>query len=96
MLLIAIAWMYVALMMAVAEAMHPQGSLLGAFFTLLLYGIGPLALVLYLVGTPARRRARRRIGPRGTGSAAPSDPDGGGQAAAAGAAGDVAPVRKEA
>jgi hypothetical protein len=60
MLLIAIAWLYVALMMAVAEAIHPQGSLLGAGITLVLYGVAPLALVLYLVGTPARRRARRR------------------------------------
>lgn len=96
MLLIAIAWMYVALMMAVAEAIHPQGSLLGAFFTLLLYGIGPLALVLYLAGTPARRRARRRAEATDAGSVAPPEPDGGGQAAPAGAAGDVAPVREEA
>jgi len=60
MLLIAIAWLYVALMMAVAEATHPHGSLLGAGITFVLYGVAPLALVLYLVGTPARRRARRR------------------------------------
>ena len=60
MLLIAIAWLYVALMMAVAESAHPQGSLLGAGITFVLYGLAPLALVLYLVGTPARRRARRR------------------------------------
>ena len=96
MLLIAIAWLYVALMMAVAEAIHPQGSLLGAFFTLLMYGIGPLALVLYLVGTPARRRARRRAEAQGAGSVGASDPDGGGQAAAPGATGGVAPVREEA
>ena len=60
MLLIAIAWLYVALMMAVAESAHPQGSLLGAGITFVLYGLAPLALVLYLVGTPARRRARHR------------------------------------
>jgi hypothetical protein len=60
MLLIAIAWLYVALMMAVAESTHPQGSLLGAGITFLLYGVAPLALVLYLVGTPTRRRARHR------------------------------------
>ena len=60
MLLIAIGWLYVALMMAVAEAIHPQGSLLGAGITFVLYGIAPLALVLYLAGTPSRRRARRR------------------------------------
>lgn len=57
--IVAIAWMYVAVMMTLAEATAPNGSLLGAFFTLLLYGIAPLALVMYLLGTPARRRARR-------------------------------------
>ncbi len=60
MYLVAIAWMYVALMMAIAEATHANGSLLGAFITLLLYGVGPLALVLYLLGTPHRRRARQK------------------------------------
>ncbi|MCH7343876.1 hypothetical protein LZ017_10845 [Pelomonas sp. CA6] len=60
MYLVAIAWMYVVLMMAAAEAMSPQGTLLGAFFTLLLYGLLPLSIVLYLMGTPQRRRARRR------------------------------------
>lgn len=58
--IVAIAWMYVAVMMAVAEASSPQGSILGAVFTLLLYGIAPLALVMYLLATPARRRARKR------------------------------------
>ena len=59
MYLIAIAWMYVVLMMAVAEAMAPQGTVLGAFMTLLLYGVGPLALLLYILGTPHRRRQRK-------------------------------------
>jgi hypothetical protein len=65
MYLIAIAWIYVALMMALAEAVHPQGGVLGAVFTFLLYGVGPLALVLYLVGTPMRRRnaARQDLSP---------------------------------
>lgn len=57
--IVAIAWMYVAVMMAVAEAFSPQGSVLGALVTLLLYGIAPLALVMYLLSTPARRRAHR-------------------------------------
>lgn len=57
--LVAIAWMYVVLMMAVAEAVSPQGSLLGAFFTFLLYGLLPLSIVLYIMGTPGRRRALR-------------------------------------
>lgn len=57
--LVAIAWMYVVLMMAVAEALAPNGTVLGAVFTLLLYGALPLAIVLYILGTPSRRRARR-------------------------------------
>ena len=57
--LVAIGWMYVVLMMAVAEAMAPNGSLLGALITFALYGLLPLALALYLLGTPARRRALR-------------------------------------
>lgn len=60
MYLVAIAWIYVALMMAIAEATHAQGSLLGAVITFLLYGVGPLALVMYLLATPHRRRARQR------------------------------------
>lgn len=88
MYLIAIAWMYVVLMMAVAEATSPVGTVLGAFFTLLLYGVCPLALVLYLLSTPARHKARRL---REAQAASAVDPDAGGHAA-----GDaVAPERKE-
>jgi len=58
--LVAIAWIYVTLMMALAEAMNPQGTVLGAIFTFLLYGLFPLAIVLYLLGTPARRAARKK------------------------------------
>ena len=59
MLLVAIAWIYVVLMVAVVEATGPQGTVLGAFFTLLLYGVLPLAIVGYLFMSPARKRARR-------------------------------------
>jgi len=54
-----IASLYVALMMAVAEATHTTGTVLGAVFTFLLYGLAPVALVVYLMATPARRRAIR-------------------------------------
>ena len=37
MYLLVIAWGYVVLMMCLAEATSPNGTLLGAFFTLLLY-----------------------------------------------------------
>lgn len=58
MYLVAIAWLYVALMMAVAEATHPAGTLLGAIVTFLFYGLLPTALVMYVMGTPLRRKAR--------------------------------------
>jgi len=58
--LVAIAWLYVAIMMAAAEATHTNGSVLGAIITFLLYGLGPVALVLYVLGAPARRKAIRR------------------------------------
>jgi hypothetical protein len=56
MYLVAIAWLYVALMMSVAEANHPTGTLFGSLITFVLYGLLPVALVLYLMGTPQRRR----------------------------------------
>jgi membrane protein implicated in regulation of membrane protease activity len=94
MFLVAIAWMYVVLMVAVVEATSPQGTVLGAVFTLLLYGLLPLGIVLYLLSSPARRRLRREQAVRAadeSGAAAPLDPDGGGHAP-----GDpVAPERKE-
>ena len=55
MYLVAIAWGYVVLMMAVAEATAPNGTVLGAVFTFLLYGVLPLSIVLYILGTPSRR-----------------------------------------
>ena len=59
MYLVLIAWLYVALMMAVAEATSPVGSVLGAIFTFLLYGVLPMGVVGYIMGSPARRRARK-------------------------------------
>ncbi|KQP03186.1 hypothetical protein [Pseudorhodoferax sp. Leaf265] len=59
MYLVVIAWMYVALMMAVAEATSTQGTLLGALVTFVLYGLLPVALVVYLMLAPARRKMLR-------------------------------------
>ena len=59
MYLVAIGWLYVALMMSVAEATNTTGSVLGAIVTFVLYGLLPTALVMYLLGAPARRRARK-------------------------------------
>jgi hypothetical protein len=61
MYLVVIAWLYVAVMMAVAEAMHSNGSVLGAIVTFFFYGLGPISLVVYLMRTPARRKARKQL-----------------------------------
>ncbi|GAB4399105.1 MAG: hypothetical protein OHK0048_11920 [Rhodoferax sp.] len=58
--IVSLAWIYVAGLMALAEASGPSGTLLGASLTFLLYGVLPLSIVLYIMGTPARRRARQR------------------------------------
>jgi Flp pilus assembly protein TadB len=57
MYLVLIAWMYVALMMAVAEATSPIGTVLGAIVTFVLYGALPMGVVAYIMGSPARKRA---------------------------------------
>jgi len=55
MYLIAIGWIYVVFMAAVV-----QPSILSGVFTFVFLGLGPLALFLWIFGTPARRRARQR------------------------------------
>ncbi len=60
MYLIVIAWIYVVFMMSVAEATNSNGTLLGAFMTFVLYGVGPVALVVYLMGAPARNKAIKK------------------------------------
>lgn len=89
MYIVAIAWLYVAVLMAVAEATGPQGTVLGALFTLVLYGLLPLAIVLYVMGAPARRRALRAREQATLGAS--RAPDAGGQPAADA----VPPVGKE-
>jgi len=56
--IVAIGWMFVVVLMSVVEATAPNGTVLGAFFTFLLYGVIPLELVLYLLGTPLRAKQR--------------------------------------
>ena len=60
MYLIVIAWIYVVLMMSVAEATNATGTVLGAVVTFVLYGLLPTALVAYLMSTPARNRAIKK------------------------------------
>ena len=89
MYIVAIAWLYVVVLMSLAEGLAAGGSWLGAAITFVLYGLIPGSIVLYLVGTPSRRAARRRA--EAAEASARGDPDGGGHAA-----GDaVAPVREE-
>ncbi|MDZ4290391.1 MAG: hypothetical protein U1C47_00540 [Hydrogenophaga sp.] len=54
--LVVIGWLYVVLMMAVAEASNTTGTVLGAIVTFFLYGLIPIALVVYLMRTPQRRK----------------------------------------
>lgn len=91
MYLVAIAWLYVALMMALAEATAPDGSVLGALFTFLMYGVAPVGILLYILGTPARK-AKLRAQAAAELALLRQQADEGGQAAAAVA---VAPERKE-
>lgn len=83
---IALGWAYVVLMMVLAEALGPEGSVLGAIVTALLYGVLPLAIVLYIGGSRARARARRKAEASQVG-----DPGRGGEPAGE----PVAPVREE-
>jgi membrane protein implicated in regulation of membrane protease activity len=54
MYIIALGWLFVVVLMAAAEAM--VSSWIAGVLTLLFYGLLPLALFLYLLGTPQRRR----------------------------------------
>lgn len=74
MYIVAIAWAFVVALMTLVEATSSQGTVLGALFTLLLYGVLPLGVVLYILGTPARRRARQRTAEAA--EAISDDPDG--------------------
>lgn len=53
MYVIAIGWLYVTLLMAATETNLTAGVLTFAF-----YGLAPLGLLLWLLGTPQRKRNR--------------------------------------
>ena len=69
MYIVAIAWIYVVLMMSITEE-----TVVAGVMTFALYGILPLTIVLYIMNTGRRRRARAATveavlaaaGPRGT------------------------------
>ncbi len=100
MYIVPIAWLYVALMMSVAEATNTTGTVLGAIFTFILYGLLPTALMVYFMGTPGRKRKRRAqemaereaaIAAHAAAAAASAQPDAGGETPAD----PVTPVGKE-
>jgi mannose/fructose/N-acetylgalactosamine-specific phosphotransferase system component IID len=92
MYIVAIAWMYVALMMAVAEATNTNGTVLGAIVTFILYGVAPVSLVVYLMRSPGRKRA---INAKETLEAQLLDPKAASHAPAAAESDSVAPVREK-
>jgi hypothetical protein len=52
MYIVAIAWLYVTILMAATEATFFAGIV-----TFLMYGLLPCSIVMYLLGAPGRRRA---------------------------------------
>ena len=58
MYIVAIAWIYVALMMSVAEATNTNGTVLGGIVTFILYGILPTAIIIYIMDAPRRKGVR--------------------------------------
>jgi hypothetical protein len=79
MYLVVIGWMYVVGLWAVMEATASNGTVLGALVTLVLWGLLPVSLVMYAMGTPARRRARLQA----EAASVPAQPDESDHAAAA-------------
>ena len=53
-MLVAIAWVYVVLLMAMTEQ-----SFVAGVMTFLLYCVIPLSIILYLMSTPRRKRRRQ-------------------------------------
>ncbi len=94
MYLIVIAWLYVTLLMGLVEAFSTQGTVLGAIITFLLYGVLPMSLVIYLGGTPLRRKERLRKAAQEN-AVSGAEPDASGHATGLPQSGAVSPVRKE-
>ncbi|WP_424195395.1 hypothetical protein ACMYR3_05805 [Ampullimonas aquatilis] len=55
MYIIAIAWLYVVMLMALTEE-----SIIGGIMSLIFYGVLPLSIFLYVFGTPQRKRYKRQ------------------------------------
>lgn len=63
MYIIAVAWLYVALLAAAADT-----TIIGGALTFVFWGVAPLALFLWLAGTPARHRHAAARSPDGRAS----------------------------
>ena len=94
MYLIVIAWLYVTLLMGLVEAFSTQGTVLGAIIPFLLCGVLPMPLVIYLGGTPLRRKERLRKAEQEN-PASGREPDTSSHATGLPQSGAVSPVRKE-
>ena len=57
MYIIAIGWIWVVFMMSITES-----SIVAGLLTFVFYGVLPCGLLMYLLGTPARRRRQARTG----------------------------------
>lgn len=51
--IVALAWIYVVLMMSITET-----SVVAGVMTFLMYGVIPVTIILYVMGTTQRRRRR--------------------------------------
>ena len=96
MYILAIGWLYVVLLAALAEAANANGSVLGGIVTFACYGLMPVGLLLYILGRPARRRRHeQRAAEAATATRASATPDARGHAAGAAEPGRIASVREE-
>jgi membrane protein implicated in regulation of membrane protease activity len=97
MYIVVIAWLYVAVLMALAEGLSSQGTWLGASVTFLLYGLLPVSVVAYIMGSPMRRKARLKQEAEELAAQQQQlqPPDASGHAPGTAQDGGVAPVREK-
>lgn len=67
--IVALAWLYVTVLMALTES-----NVVAGILTLLFYGILPLALLLWIFGAPGRRRRAARKAAQATAGDQPDPP----------------------
>jgi bacteriorhodopsin len=68
MYIVVIAWIYVVLMMSITER-----SVTASIMTFVLYGALPVAIIVYVMGTPHRKRRRAQAENLKQNSAPPRD-----------------------